>query len=202
MTVVRSTGTIAGPDALKYIQQHRHEVDQNGVTFWVCGHNVTLESDSYNSCVGMVLHGDVEGYGAVAHFWAPTVDLLSNTRRDAEEITEAYMHWLLQQTGGYAGDDVEAVVFGGKALKTATGDELTVPRIKAIREFLEDRWDMRVVVATVGSQWVKLDLTIPAASIEDRVTLEKGLAARKPHEFSTSPKSKTKGHKRTGSSGW
>jgi len=48
------------------------EVRESGIAFWVRGHHKTLRSDCYASCVGLVLSGDVEGCGAVVHFWDPS----------------------------------------------------------------------------------------------------------------------------------
>lgn len=180
--IVLDNGSFAGVRALTYLSNP--EVQQDGIAFWVRGQRTTLRSDSYASCVGLVLHGDVEGYGAVVHFWNPS------GLEDAKVIVNQYMQWLFQETGGYCGDDVEALVFGGKALGTPTGTQITRPRIEAISAYLEARWDMRVVVANVGSSTVSLDLTADGP-IEQLVTLDRGKLSSKPHEATRSPMSKT-----------
>jgi hypothetical protein len=181
--IIRDEGTYAGVRALTYFNDP--EVKRNGIAFWVRGRGVTLTSDCYNSCVGLVLHGDIQGYGAVVHFWDPS------GLADARIIVDRYMRWLLRETGGYCGDDVEALVFGGKALKTPTGDEKTTPRMQAISAYLEQRWDMRVVVVDVGYEKVSLDLTA-TGPIEQLVTLENVKVSSKPHETTMSPVSKTR----------
>lgn len=184
--IVLDNGDIAGVRALTYL--NNPEVQQDGIAFWVRGRQRVLRSGSYASCVGLVLHGDVPGYGAVAHFWNPS------GLEDAKVIVDQYMQWLFQETGGYCGDDVEAMVFGGLALGTPTGTQITRPRIEAISAYLEARWDMRVVVAGVGSSAVSLDLNAHGP-IEELVTLDRGKLSSKPHEAKQSAMSKT--HKRS-----
>lgn len=180
--IVRDEGTYAGVRAMTYLGLE--EVKRNGIAFWVRGHHQVLSSNHYASCVGLVLHGDLAGYGAVAHFWNPSgLD-------DARTIVDRYLQWLFDETGGYCGDEVEAVVFGGTALETSTGAELTRPRMNAIRQYLETRWEMRIVVADYGSFKVSLDLSAQGP-IEKLVTLDRGTLASKPHESSLSPRSKT-----------
>lgn len=189
--IVLDHGNCAGASALRYIHENPLAMTE-GVAFWVRGKGEVLTSSSYATCVGLALHGDVDGYGAVVHFWHPSgLD-------DAKIIVDRYMQWLFTKTGGYCGDDVEAVLFGGSKMHTSTGMQLTVPRIAAIREYLETRWDMRVVTGQVGSSSVALDLTKPGP-IEEMVKLEHGLVASKPHELGVSAigKTKKKTHQRT-----
>lgn len=129
--IVLDNGNYAGVKALAYFA--REDVKTEGIAFWVRGVKQSLSSDNYASCVGLVLRGDVAGYGAVVHFWNPS------GLADAKVIVDQYMQWLLQQTGGYCGDDVEAVVFGGTAFDTTTGAKVTVPRMNQIVSYLENR---------------------------------------------------------------
>ena len=148
--VILQQGQIAG---VKW-QEAVLKYDKEGVGFWVRGCRTILESASYASCVGLVLRGDAPGYGAVAHFWYPS------GLQDAIQIVEEYMQWLFRETGGYAGDDVEAVVFGGVEINNPrTGIAFTQARMKEIADYLKERWDIDAILVKQGCGSVELDLT-------------------------------------------
>lgn len=183
MPVIQNTGSIAGLGWEKYEAQMK-QGDPHA--FWVCGDRSskrTLSSFSFASCVGLVLYGDVEGYGAVAHFWNPA------GLAEATQIVDAYMAWLLRETGGYCGDDVEAVVFGGTALASSTGVEYTQPRIDAIADWLEQRWEMAVTRVDRGSVSVELRLE-GDGRLADRVKFAFGVLSARQHERHESALSK------------
>jgi len=196
MNIELDEGNIAGVNWSKYYFQNLKKVEAEGAAFWVRGRGVTLSSGGFGPCVGLVLSGDLPHYGAVAHFWNPA------GLEEAKVIVDQYMRWLYAQTGGYCGDDVEAVVFGGSALGTKTSggqtlqlpedvaQTITKPRLTAIAEYLESRWEMRVVQGRSGSKSVSIDLS-GTGSIEDLVTLDVGALASKPHLTAMSPRSKS-----------
>lgn len=183
MPVIQNVGSIAGVGWEKYSEQ----MDQGEpYAFWVCGdksRTTTLSSTSFASCVGLVLYGDVDGRGAVAHFWNPA------GLAEAKQIVDAYMAWLLRETGGYCGDDVQAVVFGGKSLESRTGEEFTKPRIGAIADWLEQRWDMSVTRVDRGSSSVELRLD-GDGGLDQRVKLSFGLLSTRQQDRHESALSK------------
>jgi hypothetical protein len=195
--IVQDQGAEAGARWQDHVTSEKGE----GTAFWVCGsqaqHEV-LHSSSFNTCVGLVLYGDVDGHGAVVHFWAPA------GLADAKTIVDRYMQYLLRQTGAYCGDDVEAVVFGGESIRTSAGEEHTKPRIDAIANWLEQRWDMRVLRVTQGSRTVKLHLG-GTGPIEEHVEFDFGRLSTNGQYITQSPLSKansgatTSGRGRSGS---
>lgn len=180
MPIVRNKGAVAGKD------WHTGFDFEKGGAFWVRAERSKhdcLSSSGFATCVGLVLYGDVEGRGAVAHFWHPA------GLEEAKSIVDDYMEWLKKMTGGYCGDDVEAVVFGGTSIDSPVGEDKTKPRIDAIAGWLENRWDMRVLRVTKGSAAVKLDLR-GDGPIENHVSFDFGLLSTHLHLSTQSALSK------------
>ena len=147
MAVIKSDGKVAGAgwEAFK---------DKGlGNAYWVCGRGVTLSSAGFASCVGMVILGDAPQCGLVAHFWNPT------SVHEAGQIVDEYNKWLVENTGGFAGDDMQALVFGGNMVKTDTGLVLTQPRVRHIAGYLNKTWGMAVTTDMEGASEVTVDLT-------------------------------------------
>lgn len=167
--IILQSGQVAGEGWERHFLTKR---PGEGAAFWVRGHQQKLSSYGFASCVGLVLYGDSPGYGAVIHFWNPA------GLQEARQIVDQYMAYLLTTTGAYAGDDMQALVFGGEALQSTAGSKaaarFTLPRIDAIAGYLADRWDLddsAIIVDKVGASGVELDLTQQSDDLNDLYTL-------------------------------
>lgn len=143
MAVIKNDGTVAGAN---------WQNSPDGSAFWVCGRGGMLSSAGFATCVGMVIMGDAPNCGLVAHFWNPS------SVNEAGQIVDGYNSWLTQQTGGFAADDMQALVFGGVMIGTPAGGQYTRPRIDAIAGYLRNTWDMTVNTDTDGASEVELNL--------------------------------------------
>ncbi len=105
-----------------------HPLTSEGKAYWVYGTgNTVLSSDSFGSCVGMVVYDAATGNGLVAHFWNPS---------GQEDALTILKEW--KRLNGVT-DTATAIVFGGTTLNSNEPNQIqlakkfTKPRIQQLR---------------------------------------------------------------------
>lgn len=126
---------------------------RNGGAFYVYSavNGTALTSDSFGSCVGMVLHDQANDRGLVAHFWMPAAVADANTIR---------LWWEAQ---GNTPGNTDATVFGGTTYKSKSGldKRFTTPRVDGIHTLLATN---NYNVVKGAKAYKSVSLTVGAAS--------------------------------------